>query len=118
MEGFQNVNGIRKPAAGEVILVDITLAELTTFLILHHPLRFEMSEQKIADMLKKVNKRKTELAELRGEKTQIQKQMKDEGCETLEDLEREIAKEDRKIEKLDTEIEKAVVDLESNYDWS
>ena len=77
-----------------------------------------MSEQKIQDMIKKVAKRKTELAELRGEKTQIQKQMKDEGCETLEDIEREIAKEDRKIQKLDAEIETAVTDLENDYDWS
>ena len=77
-----------------------------------------MSEQKIQDMIKKVAKRKTELAELRGEKTQIQKQMKDEGCETMEDIEREITKEDRKIQKLDAEIEKAVADLEKDYDWS
>jgi hypothetical protein len=77
-----------------------------------------MNEQKIQDMIKKVAKRKTELAELRGEKTQIQKQMKDEGCETAEDIEREIAKEERKIKKLGDEIEKAVESLEADYDWS
>ena len=77
-----------------------------------------MSEQKIADMIKKVAKRKTELAELRGEKTQILKQMKDEGCETADDIEREISKEERKIKKLGDEIEAAVEKLESDYDWS
>ena len=77
-----------------------------------------MSEQKIQDMIKKVTKRKTELAELRGEKTQIQKQMAAEDCETAEDIEREISKEERKIKKINTEIEAAVESLEADYDWS
>ncbi len=77
-----------------------------------------MSEQKIAEMIKKVAKRKTELAELRGEKTQILKQMKDEGCETAEDIEQGIAKEEKKIKKLTAEIETAVETLEADYDWS
>ena len=77
-----------------------------------------MSEQKIQDMIKKVARRKTELAELRGEKTQIQKQMKEEGCETAEDIERELTIEDRKIKKLNSEIEIVVEKLESDYDWS
>jgi hypothetical protein len=77
-----------------------------------------MSEQKIADMIKKVAKRKTELAELRGQKTQIQKQMQEEGCETAEDIELEIAKEEKKIKKLNSEIETAVENLENDYDWS
>ena len=76
-----------------------------------------MSEQKIAEMVKKVAKRKTELAELRGEKTQILKQMKDEQCETLEDIEKEIAKEERKIKKLSTQIETDVASLEADYNW-
>ena len=77
-----------------------------------------MSEQKIQEMVRKVAKRKTELAELRGEKTQILKQMKDEGCETLEDIEKEISKEDRKIKKLSSQIEADVASLEVDYDWS
>ena len=76
------------------------------------------SEQKIQEMIKKVTKRKTELAELRGEKTQILKQIQEEGCETLEDIEKEIDKEERKIKKLSTQIEADVVSLESDYDWS
>ena len=75
-------------------------------------------EQKIQDMLKKVAARKTELAELRGEKTQILKQMKDEGCETQEDIDREIQKEERKIKKLTGQIEADVAALEADYDWS
>ena len=75
-------------------------------------------EQKIQDMLKKVAKRKTELAELRGEKTQIQKQMAADDCEAAEDIEREISKEERKIKKINTEIEAAVESLEADYDWS
>jgi hypothetical protein len=77
-----------------------------------------MSEQKIQDMIEKVNKRKTELAELRGQKTQIQKQMQEEGCETADDINREILAEEKKIKKLNIEIETAVENLENDYDWS
>lgn len=77
-----------------------------------------MSEQKIQEMVRKVAKRKTEVAELRGEKTQIIKQMQEEGCETLEDIEKEITKEERKVKKLSTQIEAGVADLEKNFDWS
>ena len=77
-----------------------------------------MSEQKIQDMLKKVAKRKTELAELRGEKTQILKQMQEEGCETQQDIDREISKEERKAKKLSEQIEADVAELEKDYDWS
>jgi len=75
-------------------------------------------ERKIADMIKKVASRKTELAELRGERTQILKQMQEEGCETQEDIEREISKEERKIKKLTGGIEADVAALEADYDWS
>ena len=75
-------------------------------------------EQKIEAMIKQVAKRKTELAELRGEKTQILKQMELEGCKTAEDIEKEISKEEKKISKLFSQIEADVKDLESDYDWS
>ena len=77
-----------------------------------------MSEQKIQEMVRKVAKRKTEVAELRGEKTQIIKQMQEEGCETLEDIEKEIIKEERKVKKLSTQIEAGLADLEKDFDWS
>lgn len=77
-----------------------------------------MSEQKIQDMIKKVAARKTELAELRGERTQILKQIQEEGCETQEDIDREIAKEERKIKKLTGQIEADVAALNADYDWS
>jgi len=77
-----------------------------------------MSEQKIQEMIKKVAKRKTELAELKGEKNQIQKQMQAEGCETLADIEKEISKEERKIKKLSGQIEADVAALEVDYDWA
>lgn len=76
-----------------------------------------MSEQKIQEMIKKVAKRKTEVAGLRGELTQITKQMQDENCETLEDIEREIADEERKIKKLSDQIEDDVTALERDYNW-
>ena len=75
-------------------------------------------EQKIEAMIKQVAKRKTELAELRGEKTQILKQMNEEDCKTAEDIEKEITKEERKITKLSSQIEADVKSLESDYDWS
>lgn len=77
-----------------------------------------MSEQKIQEMIKKVTKRKTELAELRGEKNQILKQMADENCESLEDIEKEIAGEERKVKKLSSQIEADVASLEADFDWS
>ena len=77
-----------------------------------------MSEQKIQEMVRKVAKRKTEVAGLRGELTQITKQMQDENCETLEDVEKEIATEERKIKKLSDQIEKDVAALEKDYNWS
>ena len=76
-----------------------------------------MSEQKIQDMVRKVAKRKTEVAGLRGELTQITKQMQDENCETLEDIEKEIADEERKIKKLSDQIKKDVAALEKDYNW-
>ena len=76
-----------------------------------------MSEQKIQEMIKKVAKRKTEVAGLRGELTQITKQMQDENCEALEDIEREITIEERKIKKLSDQIEKDVAALEKDYNW-
>ena len=77
-----------------------------------------MSEQKIQEMVRKVAKRKTEVAGLRGELTQITKQMQDENCDTLEDIEREITAEERKIKKLSDQIEKDVAALEKDYNWS
>ena len=76
-----------------------------------------MSEQKIQAMIKKVVQRKTEVAGLHGELTQITKQMQDENCETLEDVEKEIATEERKIKKLSDQIEKDVAALEKDYNW-
>ena len=76
-----------------------------------------MSEQKIQEMVRKVAKRKTEVAGLHGELTQITKQMQDENCETLEDIEREITAEERKIKKLSDQIEKDVAALEKDYNW-
>ena len=76
-----------------------------------------MSEQKIQEMVRKVAKRKTEVAGLRGELTQITKQMQDENCETLEDIEREITVEERKIKKLSDQIEDDVAALEKDYNW-
>ena len=76
-----------------------------------------MSEQKIQEMVRKVAKRKTEVAGLRGELTQITKQMQDENCETLEDIKNEIASEERKIKKLADQIEVDVAGLEKDYNW-
>jgi len=76
-----------------------------------------MSEQKIQEMVKKVARRKTEVAGLYGELTQITKQMQDEKCETLEDIKKEIASEERKIKKLADQIEVDVAGLEKDYNW-
>ena len=76
-----------------------------------------MSEQKIQEMVRKVAKRKTEVAGLYGELTQITKQMQDEKCKTLEDVKKEIATEERKIKKLSDQIEKDVAALEKDYNW-
>ena len=76
-----------------------------------------MSEQKIQEMVKKVARRKTEVASLRGELTQITKQMQDENCETLEDIKKEIVSEERKIKKLADQIEVDVAGLEKDYNW-
>ena len=77
-----------------------------------------MSEKRIKEMLKKVADRKTEIAEIRGEKTAILKQMEEEGCETLEDIEEDIEKETRNLGKIDREIEKGMKELEEDFDWS
>lgn len=76
-----------------------------------------MSEQKIQAMVKKVAQRKTEVAGLHGELTQITKQMQDENCETLEDIKKEIASEERKIKKLADQIEVDIAGLEKDYNW-
>lgn len=75
------------------------------------------TEMKIQEMVKKVNKRKTELAELQGEKRHIEKQIAEEGCGTIKDIEREIEKEEKQIEKIEKEIEKGIKELEEEYDW-
>lgn len=68
-------------------------------------------------MIAIVNKRQTELAELRGQKNQLLKQMEEEGCQDFADLEAEITKEERNIRRLDKQIEKEMESLEANYDW-
>lgn len=74
-------------------------------------------EQKIKQMIKKVAARKTELAELNGEKKQLLKQLEDEGCKSTAGAEKEIKKEERKIAKLEKELTGAVEKLETDYEW-
>lgn len=74
-------------------------------------------ERKIKNMLKKLQERKTELAELNGEKKQLMKQLESEGCATLEDIETEIEKEKEKVEKLEQQIQVGLESLEDDYDW-
>lgn len=74
-------------------------------------------EQKIKGMIKKVSTRKTELAELNGEKKQLLKQLEDEGCKSTAGAEKEIKKEERKIVKLDKQLVQVVEKLEADYEW-
>ncbi len=74
-------------------------------------------EKKIKAMLKKVQDRKTELAELNGEKKQLLKQLQDEGCKSIADAEKQIKKEERNVTRLEKELEVNLKALESDYDW-
>ena len=75
-------------------------------------------ENKIKNMIAKVSKRKTELAELRGEKVQILKRMEEEDCPTIEDLDEEIKLEEELVKKLGSKIEELIEKLEDDFDWS
>lgn len=74
-------------------------------------------ERKVKEMIKKLQSRKTELAELSGERKQIMKQLASEGCETLEDIESEIEKEKKKTVKLEEQVRAGLEELEADYDW-
>ncbi len=74
-------------------------------------------KMKIQDMLKKVAERKTFLAQLQGEKKQIQKQMVEEGCKTIGEIKKEIKKEEEKVQKIEKEFQIGIENLETNYNW-
>lgn len=69
-------------------------------------------------MIKIVNQRETELAELRGQKAQLLKQMEEHGCLDFDDLEPEITKQERQLRRLDKVLEKEMEALENDYDWN
>lgn len=69
-------------------------------------------------MIKIVNQRETELAELRGQKAQLLKQMEEQGCLDFDDLEPEITKQERQLRRLDKVLEKEMEKLQNDYDWN
>lgn len=74
-------------------------------------------ERKTNVMIKKLQSRKTELAELSGERKQLAKQMAAEGCETLADIDSEIVKEKDKGKRLEEQVKAGLEELENDYDW-
>lgn len=74
-------------------------------------------ERQVKNMMKKLQSRKTELAELSGERKQLAKQMAAEECETLADIDSEIVKEKDKDERLNKQVKAELEKLENDYDW-
>jgi len=74
-------------------------------------------EKKIHDMTTKLAKRKEEISELRGEKNTLLKQLKDEGCDSVEAGEKMAKAEQAKADKLRAKLTEGIAELESKYEW-
>lgn len=72
---------------------------------------------KLQDMTKKLAIRREEVAGLLGEQREISKQLKDEGCSTVEEAEAIAASERKKGEKLRTKFNEEIDKLENDYEW-
>ena len=75
-------------------------------------------EIKLQKMQRQIKENQEEAAELRGQKTQLMKQLHAEGCESLEEAESMIADLSEKIESLQEELQKGIRKLEEGYQWS
>ena len=58
-----------------------------------------------------------EAAELRGQKSQLIKQLEAEGCKDIAEAELQIKEEQEKIKYLQTELEVGIKKLEEDYQW-
>lgn len=74
--------------------------------------------EKLLDMKEKIQKAKTEKAELGGQikekKAQLEKEF---GCKTIPQAEKKMKKLQEEIAKMEQELEKGVEKLEADHDW-
>jgi len=76
-----------------------------------------MSKEKLDTMEKKLSQRKEEVAEVRGEKKTLMKQLADEGCKTVTQATKEADLEDSKAAEMQESFDQKVNELETEFEW-
>jgi hypothetical protein len=76
-----------------------------------------MTEQQLLDLKKKVDRAKTTVSELEGQRKAQMKQLSDDwGCKTVEAAEKKVESMSNDIETLDKQIKKGIEELETKYE--
>lgn len=76
-----------------------------------------MTDKKIQNMIDKLEKEKEKIAGLRGSKSQLLKQLEDEGCKDIKDAEKQAEKERKNAQKYRDKRDELIVELEEEYEW-
>jgi len=77
-----------------------------------------MTDRELLELKGKIEKSKEDLAQLKGEKKALMKQLLQEfGCSSIPEAKKRIEENDEAIKKLEVKKEKAVQVLEEEYDF-
>lgn len=75
-----------------------------------------MNTKELLDLKDKIERGKTKLNELKGQRKQLMKQLEEEfGCDSIEAAEKKLKKQEQKIEDLDNEIAENETKLRNTY---
>jgi seryl-tRNA synthetase len=73
-----------------------------------------MTTEELIELQEEIEQRKTQKAQLEGERNAIMKQLKEEfGCVSIKQVEAVIAKKEKEVEALEEEIESGLAELET-----
>jgi len=75
-----------------------------------------MTDKELLDLKKEVEEAKNELAELRGQRTALNRQLKEQyGCSSLAEAEKKLKKMEEQISDLNTKIEEGLAEIDEKY---
>ena len=78
----------------------------------------KLTEQDLLDLKKKIDRAKTEVSELTGQRNALMKQLREEyNCKSLEEADKELQRMEREVTKLESQIETGMKDLQEKYEW-
>lgn len=75
------------------------------------------TEQRLMEMQDRIKDCREKSARLRGQLEQLMQQLKAEGCNSIDEAESVIKKEEKKIITLQTQLDKEMKKLEEDYQW-